>query len=79
MIAVMREWRPHAHDYEGNAQNTPGMDAEHESHTNKPQTHNTQWFFFISACVHHFAHKHTHTHTPTKIQVRCKKTLNMQD
>lgn len=20
-------------------------------------------FFFISACVHHFAHKHTHTHT----------------
>lgn len=78
MIAVMREWRPHAHDYEGNAQNTPGMDAEHESHTNKPQTHNTQCFF-LSVHVFTILHTNTRTHTPTKIQVRCKKTLNMQD
>lgn len=63
MIAVMREWRPHAHDYEGNAQNTPGMDAEHESHTNKPQTHNTQWFFFYQCmCSPFCTQTHAHTH-----------------
>lgn len=54
--------------------------TEHAGHGRRArithkQTTNTQYtvFFFISACVHHFAHKHTHTHTPTKIQVRCKK------